>query len=515
MDGDPHGLWILGISVAALLLGPAIHLLARRAPPTMAALDNFVLVAVVGLVALEILPGALHLAGLSAFVVLLLGALGPALADGPLHRLSRGTHGAALALAIVGMAIHSFTDGLALASAHAAGNHSHALEAAVIAHQLPVAVAVWWLIVPVRRLGWPGASVAMVGLGLATILGFELADASLAALAPAWLGLLQALFAGFLLHIIAHRSHPVGAASRRTRLAASLGGLVGLGLLALIASDASHGPSGGHGGHPGEGHGVLPDILQLARAAAPPIVAALALALSIGRPLRQSLLRRHPTASRSQEHRPEAGAPRRRGRRPHVGLAEQLDLAAPWFTIGLLTAATLGSFLGPTPLAQIPAVLQVLLLAVLGVPAHVFAPAVTPLVTLLVGAGLGPGAALAFMLSGPATELGALGRSSHVRARASMAFAFVLVLAAGLLIDLWLPVNRLSAPAGDIALVTLAALLLASLVRQTPQQFLRRLWHPDLGHDHDHDHDPGHDHDHGPGHDHDQDHPGPHGRELP
>ena len=151
MQGDPHGLWILGISVAALLLGPAIHLLARRAPPTMAALDNFVLVAVVGLVALEILPGALELAGLPAFVVLLLGALGPALADGPLHRMSRGTHGAALALAVVGMAFHSFTDGVALASAHAAGGHSHALEAAVIAHQLPVAVAVWWLLVPIRR----------------------------------------------------------------------------------------------------------------------------------------------------------------------------------------------------------------------------------------------------------------------------------------------------------------------------------------------------------------------------
>jgi len=522
MDGDPHGLWILGISVAALLLGPAIHLLARRAPPTMAALDNFVLVAVVGLVALEILPGALHLAGLSAFIVLLLGALGPALADGPLHRLSRGTHGAALALGIVGMAIHSFTDGLALASAHAAGNHSHALEAAVIAHQLPVAVAVWWLIVPIPRLGWPGATVAMIGLALATVLGFELADASLGALAPAWLGLLQALFAGFLLHVIAHRSHPVGALtdghshgdhgdhsrhsdhshhsghsrdsrdsrdSRPIRLAASLGGLVGLGLLGLIASDVNH---GGH--DPGEAHGVLPDIFRLAYAAAPPIVTALGLALLVGRPLRQSLLRRRSPAAQSQETRPLAGAPRRRGRRAHVGLVEQLDLAAPWFTIGLLLAATLGPFLGVSPLAQIPPVLQVLVLAVLGVPVHVFAPSATPLVALLVAAGLNPGAALAFMLSGPATELGALGRSSHVRARASMAVAFVLVLTAGLLIDLWLPAHPLLAPAGDLALFTLAALLLASLVRQTPQQFLRRLWQPDLAQDHGHDHD--HDHDH-------------------
>ena len=490
MEGDPHGLWILGISVAALVLGPAVHLLARRAPPTMAALDNFVLVAVVGLVALEILPGALELAGLAAFIVLLLGALGPALADGPLHRMSRGTHGAALALAVVGMAFHSFTDGVALASAHAAGGHSHALEAAVIAHQLPVAVAVWWLLVPIRRVGWPGASIAMLALGVATIAGFLLADASLGALAPAWLGLLQALFAGFLLHVIAHRSHPLGEATRQTRLAAALGGLIGLGLLAAIASD---------GGHGSEAHGVLPDLVHLARAAAPPLIVALALALLIGRPLRQSLLRRSPPAAQARETRPEAGAPRRRGRRPHIGLVEQLDRAAPWFTIGLLLAATLQPFLGPSEVPVIPPVLQVLLLAVLGVPAHVFAPAATPLVALLVAAGLGPGAALAFMLSGPATELGALGRRRRV-ARVSMAVAFVFVITLGLVIDLRLPVHLLPTAAEDIALFTLAALLLASLVRQTPQQFLRRLWRPtDLtphAHGHDHNHEHGHEHGH-------------------
>ncbi len=498
MDGDPHGLWILGVSVAALVLGPAVHLLARRAPPTMAALDNFVLVAVVGLVALEILPGALELAGLPAFIVLLLGALGPALADGPLHRMSRGTHGAALALAVVGMTFHSFTDGVALASAHAAGSHSHALEAAVIAHQLPVAVAVWWLLVPIRRVGWPGATIAMLALGAATIAGFLLADASLGALAPAWLGLLQALFAGFLLHVIAHRSHPLGEATRQTRLAASLGGLIGLGLIAAIASDGGH-------GHGSEAHGVLPDLVHLARAAAPPLITALGLALLVGRPLRQSLLRRSPPAAQAQETRPDAGAPRRRGRRPHVGLVEQLDRAAPGFTIGLLLAATLQPFLGPSEVPVIPPVLQVLVLAVLGVPAHVFAPAATPLVGLLVAAGLGPGAALAFMLSGPATELGALGRRQRV-ARVSMAVAFVLVITVGLLVDLRLPVDLLPTSAEDIAVFTLAALLLASLVRQTPQQFLRRLWRPtdptahahDHGHDHNHDHD--HDHDHG--HDH-------------
>ena len=272
MGSDPHGLLILGVSVAALLVGPGIHRVARREPVTMAALDNFVLVAVVGLVFLEILPGALHLAGLPALLALLVGVLGPALADGPLHRAAHGTHRAALALAVLGMALHSFTDGLALASAHAAGSRSHALEVAVIAHQLPVAVAVWWLLSPAGPLR---ASAAMLLLGLATVLGFLLADQSLDALAPAWLGLLQGLFAGLLLHVIAHRTAPRSALGARTRVAAGLGGLGGLGLLALLVRDAGH----AHDGDPLAR--VLLAALELARAAAPALLLALAVAAGL------------------------------------------------------------------------------------------------------------------------------------------------------------------------------------------------------------------------------------------
>ena len=268
MGSDPHGLLILGVSVAALLVGPGIHRVARREPLTMAALDNFVLVVVAGLVALEILPGSLDLAGLPALLALLVGVLGPALADGPLHRASRGTHRAALALAILGMALHSFTDGLALASAHAAGGRSHALEAAVIAHQLPVAVAVWWLLSPAGPLR---ASAAMLLLGVATVLGFVLADSSLDALAPAWLGLLQGLFAGLLLHVIAHRTAPHAHHGARARVAAGLGGLGGLGLLALLARDVGH----AHDAEPLAR--MLPVVVELARGAAPALLLALAL----------------------------------------------------------------------------------------------------------------------------------------------------------------------------------------------------------------------------------------------
>jgi zinc transporter ZupT len=290
MGSDPHGLQILAISVAALLLGPGIHRVARREKVTMAALDNFVLVAVAGLVMVEIVPTALAHAGPSAFLALVLGILGPSIAEGPLRLAARGTHGTALTVAVLGMAAHSFTDGLALASAHLAGSSGHALEVAVIAHQLPVAVAVWWLLSP---LGLLRASSAMVLLGVATIAGFVFADSSLSAIPESYNGLFQALVGGLLLHVVAHRSarhdehehghdhdhghRPEPPPSTRVRVAASLGGLAGLGLLALLARQSDH----GHDGHAGESAPltqVLAALTDLTRDSAPALLLAFVLA---------------------------------------------------------------------------------------------------------------------------------------------------------------------------------------------------------------------------------------------
>jgi len=465
MVSDLHGLWILGVSVAALLVGPAIHRVARREPVTMAALDNFVLVIVVGLVTLEIFPAAL-----------LLGALGPALADGPLHRASVGTHSAALTLAIVGVALHSITDGVALASAHAAGSDNHALEAAVIAHQLPVSVAVWWLLSPVGPLR---ATAAMIGLGLATVAGFLLADRLFAALDTAWLGALQALFAGFLLHVLAHRSGPVDAHAPRARMAASFGGLLGVALLAFLAVDDHS-----HADEPP----MLAAVAELARTSAPVLLAAFTLALLVA-------LTRARTLTRDPEVGPAA-------------VIASLDRCAPWLTAGLLLAPSLASHAPSTalataplyplvpaaslPAASLPAEFQICFLAVLAVPIHTYAPALLPLVALLIPLGVDPGAALACILVGPAASAF---RSPLVRLSLVAA-----IIGLALLAD-WTVVHTIPASGiiPDAAALALAALLLLSLARQTPQQFLRRLWSPPGTADpHAHAHSHAHSHAHGP-----------------
>ncbi len=661
MGSDPHSLMFLGVSVAALLVGPGIHRIAEREPVTMAALDNFVLVTIVGLVALEIVPGALQLAGLPALLALIIGVLGPALADGPLHRASRGTHRTAMVLAVLGMAIHSFTDGLALASAHVAGGRSHALEVAVIAHQLPVAVAVWWLLSPAGLLR---ACAAMLLLGLATILGFLLADRSLEALAPAWLGLLQGLFAGLLLHVVAHRTHTADA-ELRSRIAASLGGLAGLGLLALLVFDAGH----GHDADP------LAQVLlaagAIARASAPALLlgllllgllaawppaprdltrggpllrAARGVLLGLRRPLRTNdllpvvgaLTARGAPASVSlgflvaaptlgidalllsmpllgggmtlarglgaivlalivgvvvggradrhgnpSEHddptEPIEAITPRPGSTPIGRLLAALDTAIPWLALGLLVAAMLAPWLRPATFAAIPPWVQIPLMAAIGVPAHLCAAAVTPVIAVLLAAGLSPGAGLAFLLTGPALGVATQGLLARLHgpriAALNLGLVFVVAVALGFTLDYvlnealdytaftampqvdlvhamhdvhamhevgneaetWVEAGLEPGAAGvehgvetpgfasDLALAALIALALASLLRQTPQQFLRRLWvrddvddkdgkddkdDADDADDADDDRHQGHHHDHGHAHHHHHDLPG-------
>lgn len=575
MSVDPHGSAILALSVAALVLGPIIHGLARRSRAASTGLDNFVLVAVVGLVALEILPHALELAGWPAFAALGLGLAGPAIAEGPMRLATRGTHRAALAMATLGMILHAFTDGLALASAHLAGHDSHGLEVAVIAHQLPVAVAVWWLLAPLGRAVAPAA---MGLLAAATVAGFAFADASFARLDDAWIGAFQAIVGGLLLHVVTHRTQ----GPDQDRLAAATGGMVGIGLLALVGLDEH-----GSGAPFGRTLAALTDLLRasapallvaylltgvfqrlaadspsrLGRAAAPEALVLRGVALALSRPrcsaevasLYRDLLRRGVAPATAMAFLLTAPAlgldallislpllgltltlasvasavfvawfvarwlgPRALAREDLTGdatalrglrrsLTERVDATAPWITLGLLVAALVEPWLAPSALVGVPTFVQTLLCAALGAPIYLCASGVIPLLAVLLGKGLSPGAALALLLTGPvlsATTFRAL-RAEHgpplsVRFIAAI---FALAVALGTFIDLlWgAPAARaLDADAGrftDASSVILLALFLTSFVRQGPFRFITRIVDPTgARHAHAHAHEHAHEH---------------------
>jgi hypothetical protein len=148
-----------------------------------------------------------------------------------------------------------------------------------------------------------------------------------------------------------------------------------------------------------------------------------------------------------------------------------------------------GGFEGLPTLFSLPVFLEVPLFALLGIPAYVCASGATPLAAVLIGKGVSPGAALAFLLTGPATNITTFGILSQLHGKkAALAFglcmAFVSIIL-GYGVNLLFP--NLSVPAvtplaaerlslfNSLALITLAGVFLASLLRQGPRHFIGQI----------------------------------------
>jgi hypothetical protein len=122
------------------------------------------------------------------------------------------------------------------------------------------------------------------------------------------------------------------------------------------------------------------------------------------------------------------------------GFVEVVEDTAPWILIGLAIAAALDpATLGPW-VSRLPPGLDVLLFGLLGIPIYVCASAATPLAAAFILVGVSPGAALAFLLSGPATNVTTFGVLSNLHGRRTSlvfgGFILVLTVALGLVINL-------------------------------------------------------------------------------
>jgi len=191
-----------------------------------------------------------------------------------------------------------------------------------------------------------------------------------------------------------------------------------------------------------------------------------------------------------------------------TGTGEVVDHTAPWILLGLAVAALVVPLVDGGWLAQLPSPVAIVLFAALGFPMYVCAASATPLVATLIAVGLSPGAGIAFLITGPATNLSTLGVISGLHGRnASGAFAITLVVfavSAGLLVDWVFPSLRVPTlteltqnEPSAVQLTCLVGLMLlfgASLARRGVRHFAAEI-SAGLGWDHDQD-------DHGHGHHH-------------
>ncbi len=104
------------------------------------------------------------------------------------------------------------------------------------------------------------------------------------------------------------------------------------------------------------------------------------------------------------------GAIDRLGEGLHYALSKLLDDLVLWLVVGLVVSGAIMAFVPKDALAQWGSgPLAMIVMAIVGVPMYVCATAATPVAAGLIAAGVGPGAALVFLLAGPATNLGTVG----------------------------------------------------------------------------------------------------------
>lgn len=175
------------------------------------------------------------------------------------------------------------------------------------------------------------------------------------------------------------------------------------------------------------------------------------------------------------------------------GFVEMFDHTMPWIALGLIVAALAEPMLSHGAIEGVPPVLQVPAAALFGVSVYVCASGATPVAALALHKGLSAGAAIAFLIAGPATNVttfGVLarlhGRQTALRFGVSVAALAVL---AGWTVD---ALGILGAPILDahaaaeahgswfawICVAVLVALTVASLFRQGPRGALRQILEP-------------------------------------
>ena len=168
------------------------------------------------------------------------------------------------------------------------------------------------------------------------------------------------------------------------------------------------------------------------------------------------------------------------------GFGDAVDHTAPWIVFGLILAAVVEAFLPTSWLNRLPAVLEIPAFAILGLPTYVCASSATPFVAVLLAKGVSPGAALAFLLTGPATNVTTFGVLARLHGRRiALCFSATIILISvtlGYLTNAFLPQIQATALEGPAAgapanlellcLILLAGLYTFSLLKRGVRGFV-------------------------------------------
>lgn len=575
---------ILVISLLALYAGPLSQRLFRSKIGILRLIDGFTLVIILELVLVHILPHTFYDVGPLAILFIFIGLFLPTTFERIYKKFADQAHNVAMVLAMIGLVIHTLTDGIALinpiAMQHGVSQSQNLLPLAIIMHRLPEGLAIWWLIRP--EYGNKKVLLMLLVMSLATLAGFFAGQSFIPQMEHRFFGLFEALVAGSLLHVLLHRHDKYILEEKQGawKYAPGLGALLGIALIVLIyftqsgyheeiikpfeiffvlAKESAPALVIGYviagliepfmpakavhwmkrGGHlsqslrgmafglplPVCSCGVVPIYRGLIKQGLPlsaaiaffvatpelgidafllsvpllgshmafiRLAAAAIVALIIGWVI--GILYDKKTVS-GEEIIPE-------NKFYHLkfldklkfgfktGLEDVVDHTAPWIIVGLSIAAIAEPLLSETTFfTSLPNFLQIVFFASLGMPIYVCASGATPIVAILLATGISPGAALAFLLTGPATNVTTFAVLAKLHGR-KVAFTFALAMAvlavlAGLVVNWIHPTlnqnlklglhEHGSNPVQTAALILICVIYAASILRRGPRYLINQI----------------------------------------
>ena len=186
------------LSIAALLLGPAIYEAGHNNPIARRALDGVILLTIAAIIAVHVIPEALQHAGWWAVPVIILGLAFPVLLERLFHKATETAHLFIVGLAAAGLLIHAMIDGVAMLP-----ENGMALAYAIVLHRLPVGMAIWCIARP--NYGTAVTAILFVLVIGSTVAGYFVGASLIEFAETRTLALLQAFISGSLIHVVLFR----------------------------------------------------------------------------------------------------------------------------------------------------------------------------------------------------------------------------------------------------------------------------------------------------------------------
>lgn len=194
---------MLLISLMTLFAGPLIFLWISKGGRVAQAIDRVIVLLLILLVVLLLLPEIVRAQGWIAIILVALGYLLPTVLELTVRRAAETLHLASLVMALLGLLLHALLDGAGLAGSKLQVNDG--LTAAIILHRFGVGMMIWLIMEPAfgKRAAWS----MLIGMGAATVAGFEFSSHLLPLAGAFAISALQAVIIGTIIHSLVHRSH--------------------------------------------------------------------------------------------------------------------------------------------------------------------------------------------------------------------------------------------------------------------------------------------------------------------